>query len=189
MRLAFRGGGGNACGANHRMLRVHAVWMAGTGLERIVQVAGRCEGARRAHRVAVAQRRAEAGTSIEGWPIMGCRWVLRLGHTMSRRHPPQVDALWFRCRSLSLRRIVPIVVLLGVVPCLGRVGRPEAVRHGRHEVILVWINFVVVVKDVGVTGPPRGLLAVAIASLHGAEQSREPLRPSMPCGSVPAAER
>jgi hypothetical protein len=58
-----------------------------------------------------------------------------------------------------------------VTPPLARVRGPEAIRHRGHEVILVWLYFKIVVKDVGIAGPPRGLLVVAVASLHCAGRS------------------
>lgn len=46
------------------------------------------------------------------------------------------------------------MVLPVVAPRLRRICGSEAVRDGRHEVVLVRVDLVVVVEDIGVAGSP-----------------------------------
>jgi hypothetical protein len=81
------------------------------------------------------------------------------------------------------------VVLVVVVPRIARVRRSEAIREGGHEVFLVRINLVVIVEDIGVAGPSRGLIVVAAASVHGAERSLRATEALFPLRSLQNAVR
>lgn len=62
------------------------------------------------------------------------------------------------------------VVCEGIIAvCFRRVAfGPEAVGNAAHEVVLVGIQCVFVVKNIGIPGPPRRRGVVgAVSSLHG----------------------
>jgi hypothetical protein len=174
-----------AARACHGVLGIHAVGVAGAGAgsERVLAVRRCREGCCRAHRSAVGEGRGGAGppTVHGGWAAVLCHGVPDLRGAVPRRHFPQVAlSCRLRCRCVTLRRRVPVEVLSAAIPSLARILRPETIRDGWHKVALVRVGLVVVVKDIGVAGPPRGLVAVAAASVHGAETVPEPYGSTFP---------
>jgi hypothetical protein len=127
-----------------------------------------------------------AGSTVEGWSAVLRHRVPHFGRAVSRCRPSQVRLGVFRCRGLPLRRVCyPVVILAAALPCLARVRWSEAIRDRGHKIILVRINFVVVVKDIGVARPSRWLVVVAVASVHDAELSLSHKGPFLSPGSPP----
>lgn len=135
-----------------------------------------------------------AGPSVEGRSATILRHrIPHLGRAVSRCRPSQVALVILgrlRCRWLSLQRVYPVVILAVALPGLARVGWSEAIRDGGHEIILVGVDFVVVVKDIGVARLARCFVVVAAASVHDAERSLSPKGPSWsPLQSSPMAKQ
>jgi hypothetical protein len=120
----------------------------------------------------MSKRPVVARSAVEGRSAAILRHrVAHFGRAVSRCRPSQVALGRFRCRWLSLQRVYPVVILAVALPWLARVCRSEAIRDGGHEIILVRIDFVVVVKDIGVARLSRWLVVVVAASVHDAERS------------------
>ena len=125
----------------------------------------------------MCQGRMRTGRSSGRWAAILWHRIMPFRYAVPRRHAPQVPVIYFGCRCVSLWCVMSVVVVVVpvVAPRFARAHRAEAIRHRRHKVVLVRIDLVVIVEDIRITGPPGRLFVVAVASLHSAEQSQEPL--------------
>lgn len=98
---------------------------------------------------------------VEGHGLSRAR---HLRCAVARRYPAQVGLWWPWCREDWPWGIVAVVVLPVPVPLShARARGPEAVRHAGHVVVVV-IQRVLVVEDIGIGG--RAVAAAALAAVH-----------------------
>ena len=111
-----------------------------------------------------------------GATVIGYR-VAYFGRAVSRCRPAQVRLWCLGGGEISLGWLEAVVPLALAVPALvgGRVGRAESIRNRGHEIVLIHIDLVLVVEDIGGAAGPRRLVVVAaIALVHGGGQSVRP---------------